>query len=434
MKVGIVGVGYVGLVSGACFSDFGHHVVCLDKDDSKIQELNSGNIPIFEPGLYDVVKRNIDANRLKFSTDLALHIKEFDVIFVAVGTPARREDGNADMSSIFEVVNEIKDYISYDQLIVIKSTVPVGTNRIIYNMLNDRGDISKYNVASNPEFLREGSAIEDFMKPDRVVIGVRDERSKDIMMSVYKSLFLRDFPIVFTDPQSAETIKYASNAFLATKVSFINEISFFCEKVEADIKEVSKGLGLDKRIGNKFLHAGPGYGGSCFPKDTAALVSMGLENKAPLTIVEATINANQLTKKRMIDKIRKVYNGALYDKVITVLGITFKPNTDDVRDAPSLTIIPALQRDGAKIRAYDPQGKKEACKLISDIDWFEDAYSAAAGSDMILILTEWNEFRALNLKKISSLMKNSKLVDLRNIYSKKEALDCGFDLYVGIGR
>ncbi len=434
MKLGIIGTGYVGLVSGACFSDFGHDVICIDKDEKKIKGLINGIIPIYEPGLEALVKKNMASGRLKFSSGFDRRLDKCDIIFIAVGTPFDSTNNQADLSSVFEVVDEIRKKMFFQKLLVLKSTVPVGTNRIITNILNEKNN-NGVEVVSNPEFLREGSALEDFMKPDRVIIGANSTGSKDLMREVYKPLYLRDFPIIFTDPESAEIIKYASNAFLATKITFINEIASLCEKAGGDIKEVAKGMGLDARIGSKFLHAGPGYGGSCLPKDTKALAKIGDIFGAPQKITETVIKVNNDIKLRMFDKIRKSAGETLDEKIICILGVTFKPETNDMREAPSLTIIPKIIEAGAIVRVVDPQGHKQGKRILGKkVDWYDSPYEAAQGADMIVILTEWNEFRMLNLASLRTVMRTTSFVDLRNIYSKKEILDIGFESYVAIGR
>ena len=433
MKIAVIGVGYVGLVSGACFSDFGHDVICIDKDTKKIEKLRKGVSPIYEPGLDEIIERNTKSKRLSFESNISSSIKDVEVIFVAVGTPTRRESGNADLTSLIEVFSEIKSLVEHNQTIVIKSTVPVGTNKKTHNLINKEGG-AKFDVVSNPEFLREGSAIEDFMKPDRVVIGLRGKNAKKIMAEVYKPLYLRDFPIVYTDPESAELIKYASNGFLALKISYINEIAALCESVDANVKEVANGMGLDGRIGRKFLHAGPGYGGSCFPKDTLALASIGEEAGVQQSIIKTVIDVNTKTKLRMIDKINDICDGRIRKKVITFLGVTFKPNTDDMREAPSLTIIPPLVSRGAIVNVVDPKGKHEGKQLLPNIKWFDDPYKAVRNADLIVILTEWNEFRALDLHRIANLMRTPIMADLRNIYSEKEVINSGFTKYTSVGR
>ncbi len=434
MKIAMIGTGYVGLVSGVCFSDFGHEVVCVDKDQRKIDMLERGEVPIFEPGLDALMAKNVDAGRLSFTLDLAQAIDGADAVFIAVGTPTRRGDGHADLTYVMAAAQEIataaKDYV----VIVTKSTVPVGTNRKVREVVAAANPALNFDVASNPEFLREGAAIEDFMKPDRVVVGVETDRAAAVMSDIYRPLYLRDFPIVTTDLESAEMIKYAANAFLATKITFINEIAALCEKVGADVKQVSKGMGMDNRIGNKFLHAGPGYGGSCFPKDTKALARIGQEHASPMHITEAVIAVNEDIKRRMIEKLQNLCNGSFNGKTVAVLGVTFKPNTDDMRDAPSLTIVPALVGGGAKVRVCDPQGQHEGEALLPGVTWHSDAYEAAKDVDLIVILTEWNEFRALDLKRLAGNQGRVSMADLRNIYDAEVAKDAGFAAYDSIGR
>ncbi len=435
MKITIVGTGYVGLVSGACLSDFGHQVVCVDKNLERIQDLKKGIIPIYEPGLDILVKKNVKSRRLTFTDNIDDSLRSSEVVFIAVGTPSRRGDGGADLSYVHEAAQEIAKISDNYILFVTKSTVPVGSNRDLIKVIEKANPELKFDVASNPEFLREGSAIDDFMRPDRVVVGVESERAKELMLEVYKPLYLRDFPIMFTSLESAETIKYASNAFLATKITFINEIAQLCENSGADIKEVSKGMGLDERIGNKFLHAGPGYGGSCFPKDTKALVETGKEFKSEMELTKTVIKVNENIKKRMVNKIVSSLEDSVKDKKITILGVTFKPNTDDMREAPSTVILPALIKKGAILKIVDPQGYREGNEIFGkDVEWLSDIYEAVKDSELIVILTEWNQFRALNLLKISKLMKKPRLVDLRNIYSEEEALSSGFIFYDSVGR
>ena len=372
MKIAVIGAGYVGLVSGICFSDFGHDVVCVDKDQEKIDQLNQGQIPIYEPGLADLLQKNVDSGRLSFSTSLSLAMVDADAIFIAVGTPSRRGDGAADLSYVRNAVIEAASIAKKYILFITKSTVPVGTNRDLKQLIADENPSLEFDIASNPEFLREGSAIEDFQKPDRIIVGVESEKAKKIISEIYQPLYLRDFPILFTSLESSEIIKYASNAFLATKISFINEVAALCEKTGGDIKDVSQGMGLDGRIGNKFLHAGPGYGGSCFPKDTSALVETGKIFDVEMSITKSVINSNERTKFRMIKKIRNLAGGELSNKLITILGVTFKPNTDDMRDAPSLVIVPALRDSGAKIRIVDPQGYREGSILLEGAEWHDE--------------------------------------------------------------
>ncbi|WP_444666946.1 UDP-glucose dehydrogenase family protein [Cereibacter changlensis] len=434
MKIAMIGTGYVGLVSGVCFSDFGHEVICVDKDPAKIEKLTNGQVPIFEPGLEALMVKNVAAGRLSFTLDLAAAVDGADAVFIAVGTPTRRGDGHADLTYVMAAAAEIGRALTGYAVVVTKSTVPIGTNRKVQAVVAEANPSAEFDVASNPEFLREGAAIDDFMRPDRVVVGVESERAKKVMADIYRPLFLRDFPVVYTGLESAEMIKYAANAFLATKITFINEIAALSERVGADIKAVSKGIGLDGRIGNKFLHAGPGYGGSCFPKDTKALARMGQEHAVPMQITETVIKVNDEIKRRMIDKITDLCDGSVYDKTVAVLGVTFKPNTDDMRDAPSLTIVPALVGMGAKVRVVDPEGLREGKALLPGVTWMDDAYAATEGASVMVILTEWNEFRALDLERIAGGMISPKMADLRNIYSEKEATEAGFDGYVGVGR
>ncbi|MEH6775272.1 MAG: UDP-glucose/GDP-mannose dehydrogenase family protein [Cereibacter changlensis] len=434
MKIAMIGTGYVGLVSGVCFSDFGHEVICVDKDPAKIEKLTNGQVPIFEPGLEALMVKNVAAGRLSFTLDLAAAVDGADAVFIAVGTPTRRGDGHADLTYVMAAAAEIGRALTGYAVVVTKSTVPIGTNRKVQAVVAEANPAAEFDVASNPEFLREGAAIDDFMRPDRVVVGVESERAKKVMADIYRPLFLRDFPVVYTGLESAEMIKYAANAFLATKITFINEIAALSERVGADIKAVSKGIGLDGRIGNKFLHAGPGYGGSCFPKDTKALARMGQEHAVPMQITETVIKVNDEIKRRMIDKITDLCDGSVNDKTVAVLGVTFKPNTDDMRDAPSLTIVPALVGMGAKVRVVDPEGLREGKALLPGVTWMDDAYAATEGASVMVILTEWNEFRALDLERIAGGMISPKMADLRNIYSEKEATEAGFDGYVGVGR
>ncbi|WP_322892347.1 MULTISPECIES: UDP-glucose/GDP-mannose dehydrogenase family protein [unclassified Yoonia] len=434
MKIAMIGTGYVGLVSGVCFSDFGHDVVCVDKLPAKVAMLERGEVPIYEPGLDAVLARNVAAGRLTFTTDLAAAVDGADAVFIAVGTPTRRGDGHADLTYVMAAAADIARALTGYAVVVTKSTVPVGTNRKVADVIRQTRPDAEFDVASNPEFLREGAAIDDFMKPDRVVVGVESDRAQQVLGDVYRPLFLRDFPIVFTDLESAEMIKYAANAFLATKISFINEIAALCERVGADVKSVAKGMGLDGRIGNKFLHAGPGYGGSCFPKDTSALARIGQEHGVPQRITETVIAVNDLTKRRMIDKVMDICGGSVNGKVIAVLGVTFKPETDDMRDAPSLTVIPALVGGGAKVRVVDPHGRKEGEALLPGVTWAVDPYEAAQGADCLLILTEWNQFRALDLKRLADGMTNARMADLRNIYDRDDVLAAGFVDYDGVGR
>jgi UDPglucose 6-dehydrogenase len=431
MRVAMIGSGYVGLVSGACFSEFGHHVVCVDKDAGKIDALKAGRIPIFEPGLEDVVAANVRAGRLTFSTDLKNSIPDADAVFIAVGTPSRRGDGHADLAYVFQAAEEIAAALSGYTVVVTKSTVPVGTGQAVEQTIRRLRPDAEFDVASNPEFLREGSAIEDFRRPDRVVCGTDSERARNVMRQLYRPLFLNETPILFTTRESSELIKYAANAFLATKITFINEMADICEKVGANVQDIARGIGLDGRIGSKFLHAGPGYGGSCFPKDTLALMRTAEEVGAPSKIVTAVTVANDARKMRMAEKIEDAFGG-VRGKRIAVLGLTFKPNTDDMRDSPSLVILPWLKGHGADIRAYDPEGMKEAAKHL-DITMCDDAYQALDGADGVVILTEWNEFRALDLDRAKKLLKRPLMVDLRNIYKAQEMEEEGF-AYYSVGR
>ncbi len=434
MKIAMIGTGYVGLVSGVCFSDFGHDVICVDKDPRKIAQLEQGIVPIYEPGLDDLMAKNVNAGRLSFTVDLHAAVDGADAIFIAVGTPTRRGDGHADLTYVMAAAAEIADAMTGYAVIVTKSTVPVGTNRQVKQIIAKANPKADFDVASNPEFLREGAAIDDFMRPDRVVVGVQNERAAEVMAAIYRPLSLREFSIMSTDLESAEMIKYAANAFLAMKITFINEIAALCERTGADVKMVSKGMGLDNRIGSKFLHAGPGYGGSCFPKDTQALARMGQDHSSPMQLTETVIKVNDEVKRRMVDKVVDICGGSVNGKTIAVLGVTFKPNTDDMRDSPSLTIIPSLVGNGAKVRVVDPQGKREGEALLPGVSWFDDAYKAAQNADAVVILTEWNEFRALDLKRMAKRMATPTMADLRNIYTPKDAKRAGFDAYVSIGR
>ena len=434
MKIAMVGTGYVGLVSGVCFSDFGYDVVCVDKDAAKVARLEAGEVPIFEPGLDNVMGRNVAAGRLRFTTDLAAAVDGADAVFIAVGTPTRRGDGHADLTYVLAAAEEVAAALTGYAVVVTKSTVPVGTNRKVRAILEQVRPELGLDVASNPEFLREGSAVDDFMRPDRVVVGTESDRAAAVMAEIYRPLFLREFPVVQTDIESAEMIKYAANAFLATKISFINEIAALCERTGGDIKQVAKGMGLDGRIGNKFLHAGPGYGGSCFPKDTSALARIGQEHGMPMRITEAVITVNDGVKRRMIDKVLDLCGGSVNGKAVAVLGVTFKPNTDDMRDAPALTIVPALIGGGAGVRVVDPQGRREGETLLPGVEWMDDPYRAAAEADLVLILTEWNEFRALDLARLAGVMTTPRMADLRNVYERADVLAAGFEAYEAVGR
>lgn len=434
MRIAMIGTGYVGLVSGVCLSDFGHQVVCVDKDPAKIARLKGGEVPIYEPGLQDLMARNVAAGRLSFTTELASAVDGAEAVFIAVGTPSRRGDGHADLTFVMAAAEDIARALTGPAVIVTKSTVPVGTNRRVAEVMRAANPAADFDVASNPEFLREGAAIDDFMRPDRVVVGVESERARAVMGAIYRPLYLRQFPVVYTGLESAEMIKYAANAFLATKISFINEIAALCERVGADVKAVATGIGMDGRIGSKFLHAGPGYGGSCFPKDTAALARIGQDHGLPMRITETVMAVNDTVKRRMVDKIAEACGDRLNGRVIAVLGVTFKPNTDDMREAPSLTIIPALVGNGARVRVVDPQGRREGEALLPGVQWLDDPYAAAAGADALVILTEWNEFRALDLPRLARGMSTPVLVDLRNIYDRGGATAAGFTTYVGVGR
>ncbi len=433
MRIAMIGTGYVGLVSGACFSEFGVDVVCVDKDAAKIDKLHQGIMPIFEPGLEDLVAKNVKSGSLTFTTELTSSVKNADAVFIAVGTPTRRGGGHADLSYVYAAAKEIAEAMDGYTVVVTKSTVPVGTGVEVERIIREARPDADFDVVSNPEFLREGAAINDFMRPDRVVIGTSSERARDVMTQVYRPLHLIETPILFTKRQTAELIKYAGNTFLATKITFINEIADLCEKVGADVQDVAKGIGLDGRIGSKFLHAGPGYGGSCFPKDTLALVHTAQDVGSPLRIIEAVVEVNEKRKKSMAGRVIEACGGSLEGKTVAVLGVTFKPNTDDMRDSPSLDILPALQQGGATVRAYDPEGMAEAKEILENIEWCEDPYQTMEAADVLVIITEWNSFRALDLNRIKSLLKTPILVDLRNIYIPEEMLQAGFD-YHSVGR
>ena len=433
MKIAVIGSGYVGLVSGACFSEFGFEVVCVDQDANKIAQLNQGRIPIYEPELDTLVKNNFARQRLSFTTDLSAAMHGAAAVFIAVGTPSRRGDGYADLSYVYaaakSIAHEIRDYT----VIVTKSTVPVGTGREVEQIIRATNPSAEFDMVSNPEFLREGSAIGDFMRPDRVVIGCESERARDVMRQLYRPLFLIETPILFTNLETSELIKYASNAFLAMKISYINQVSDLCDKVGADVHDVARGIGLDGRIGPKFLHPGPGYGGSCFPKDTLALVKTARDANAPISLIEATVEFNDSRKRQMVERIAAALGGSVAGKTVAALGLTFKPNTDDMRDAPSLVILPELLKRGAKVQAHDPVGVEEAKKLMPGLRYCEDAYDAIAGADVLVILTEWNSYRALDLKRIKTLMKVANIVDLRNIYWPDEVAELGYR-YTSLGR
>ena len=429
----MVGAGYVGLVSGACFSEFGADVVCVDNDEAKIERLARGEISIYEPGLEDLVRANVGSGRLTFTADMRSCVAEAEAVFIAVGTPARRGDGHADLSYVYAAARDIADAITGYTVVVTKSTVPVGTGREVARIIGERNGDADFDVCSNPEFLREGSAINDFMRPDRIIVGAETMRARDVMRRLYSPLFLIETPVLFTSLETAELIKYACNSFLATKITFINAMADLCEKVGADVHDVARGIGLDGRIGRKFLHPGPGYGGSCFPKDTASLVRTAREHGAPLTIVETVIEANRSRKLAMIDKIIDVCGGSVAGKTIAVLGVTFKPNTDDMRDAPALVILPALIEAGARLKAYDPEGMANARSEIDGVEWCDDAYSVMAEADALVILTEWNAFRALDLERVKQLMAAPVMIDLRNVYDPESMAKAGFR-YVCVGR
>jgi UDPglucose 6-dehydrogenase len=433
MRIAMIGTGYVGLVSGACFSDFGHIVTCIDSDAAKIKQLRSGSLPIFEPGLDALVANNVDAGRLSFTTESAAAIRAADAIFLAVGTPSRRGDGFADLSYVHDAARGIAPEIEGYTVVAIKSTVPVGTNDEVDAIIRKLRPDADFAVVSNPEFLREGAAIEDFKRPDRIVIGTEDERARRVMRELYRPLFINETPILFTGRRSAELIKYASNAFLATKITFINEMADLCEKCGADVQEVARGMGLDRRIAGKFLHAGPGFGGSCFPKDIAALAAIGQRHGVPTEIVATVMAVNDARKRAMSAKVVAACGGSLHGKTIAVLGLTFKPNTDDMREAPSLVIVPALEAQGARVRAYDPHGMEEARKLMPGLETAADPYACIEGADAMLILTEWDQFRALDLDRVKTALRNPVIIDLRNIYRPAETAAKGFT-YVSVGR
>jgi UDPglucose 6-dehydrogenase len=433
MRVVIIGTGYVGLVSGACFSEFGVEVTCVDTDAAKIEALRAGRIPIYEPGLDDLVARNAAAGRLKFATATHEAVPGAEAVFIAVGTPSRRGDGYADLSYVYQAARDIARAIEGYAVIVTKSTVPVGTGREVERIIRELRPAADFDVASNPEFLREGSAINDFMRPDRVVVGTESERAREVMRALYRPLFLIETPVLFTGRETAELVKYASNAFLATKITFINEIADLCERVGADVHDVARGIGLDGRIGRKFLHPGPGYGGSCFPKDTAALIRTARDYGAPLKIVETVAAANDERKRAMAARIVEALGGSARDRTVAILGVTFKPNTDDMRESPSLIIVPALVGAGARVRAFDPAGMEEAKRHLAGVTWCDDGYAAVEGADACVILTEWNQFRALDLARVKRLMRSPVMVDLRNVYEPAQMRAAGFR-YTCIGR
>jgi UDPglucose 6-dehydrogenase len=432
MRIAMIGTGYVGLVSGACFADFGHRVACVDKDASKIDGLNGGVMPIWEPGLEALVKSNAERGRLTFTTDLPEAVKQAEAVFIAVGTPARRGDGHADLTFVFEAVRELAKVIRPGTVVVTKSTVPVGTGDRIEEILREEG-VSGVSVASNPEFLREGAAIADFKHPDRIVVGAEDERGQEVLKEIYRPLFLNRAPILITGRRTAELTKYAANAFLAVKISFINEIADLCEAVDADVQDVARGIGLDNRIGAKFLHAGPGYGGSCFPKDTLALLQTADKFGADQRIVRTTVQVNDERKEKMVERVVRALGGSVSGKRVGVLGLAFKPNTDDMRDAPSIPLVNGLVQRGASVSAFDPVAREQATKIFKDIEFATDAYAAADGADALVIVTEWDEFRALDLERIAGSLRGKTLVDLRNVYDRTEAEEVGLT-YFGVGR
>ena len=433
MKITMIGAGYVGLVSGVCFADFGHDVVCIDKDAGKIEALLAGRIPIFEPGLEQLVADNVKDGRLNFTTDLATSVSESEVIFIAVGTPSRRGDGHADLSYVYDAAREIAAHVTGFTVIVTKSTVPVGTGDEVERIMRETNPEADIAVVSNPEFLREGAAIDDFKRPDRIVIGLNDERARGVMTEVYRPLYLNQSPLLFTTRRTSELIKYAGNAFLAMKITFINEMADLCEKVGANVQEVARGIGLDGRIGGKFLHAGPGYGGSCFPKDTLALVKTAQDHDSPVRLIETVVSVNDNRKRAMGRKVIAAAGGDVRGKKVAVLGLTFKPNTDDMRDSPAIAVIQALTDAGAIVTGYDPEGMENAKHVIDGITYADNPYKAAEGADALVIVTEWNEFRALNLDRLKVLMNTPLLVDLRNIYQSGEVTKHGFS-YTSVGR
>lgn len=434
MRLGIIGTGYVGLVSGTCLAEFGNSVICLDKDKKKIEALEKGKIPIYEPGLDELVAKNVKEKRLSFTTDIKKAVSGMDAVFIAVGTPtSRRGDGYADLTYVYEAAREIAPFLSQYTVIVDKSTVPVGTAKQVKRIIKETHKKAKFDVVSNPEFLREGAAIDDFMRPDRVVIGVENKKAEKVMREIYKPLYLIETPMVVTTPQTAELIKYASNAFLATKISFINEIANLCESIDGNVIDLAKGMGLDKRIGGKFLHPGPGYGGSCFPKDTHALTRIAQEHGAPSRIVETVIEVNSAQKARMVKKIKQALQGEESGKTLGVLGLAFKPETDDMREAQSVSILSALIEKGARVKAHDPQAMKLAKEIMPEIQCVDDPYETAKRADCLILMTEWNEYRSLDFQKLKKLMKKPVFVDLRNVYEPKALKDAGFEYY-GVGR
>jgi UDPglucose 6-dehydrogenase len=433
MRLAIIGTGYVGLVSGACFSEFGHEVTCVDINEATIAKLKEGEIPIFEPGLDELVKRNSRFGRLKFTSDIKEGVRDVDAVFIAVGTPSRRGDGHADLSYVYAAAQQVAESITRPCLMVTKSTVPVGTAKHVAAIVAKARPDMTIDVASNPEFLREGSAIEDFMRPDRVVCGTSSESAQAVLRDIYRPLSLREVPILFVETETSEMIKYAANAFLAIKITFINEIADLCEKTGANVQNVARGIGMDNRIGGKFLHAGPGYGGSCFPKDTTALLKTAEDHESPMQIVKATVDVNNQRKRMMGRRVITAAGGSVADKKIALLGLTFKPNTDDMRDSPSIDIVRVLQDNGARVSAFDPEGRHQAEKMLENVEFAEDAYDAMEDADVLVLVTEWNEFRALDLERVKRLLKSPTIVDLRNIYRPDQMEAAGF-AYTSIGR
>ncbi|HYG48117.1 MAG TPA: UDP-glucose/GDP-mannose dehydrogenase family protein [Allosphingosinicella sp.] len=433
MRIAMVGTGYVGLVSGACFSDFGHDVTCVDKDERKIEALRRGTMPIFEPGLDKLVERNVRGGRLSFTTDLEQGVAEAEAVFIAVGTPSRRGDGHADLSYVFGAAEEIARALRGPAVVVTKSTVPVGTGDEVERIIRETAPEARAWIVSNPEFLREGAAIEDFKRPDRIVVGTDDPEAAELMREIYRPLYLNKAPILFTGRRTAELIKYAANAFLATKITFINELADLCEIVGGNIQDVARGIGLDNRIGPKFLHAGPGYGGSCFPKDTLALLKTAEDHQAPLRIIESVVKVNEARKRAMGRKVVQALGGEARGRTVALLGLTFKPNTDDMRDAPSLSIVQALQDAGAHVRGYDPEGMEQARPMMPDVEFFDSPYLAAAGADAVVLVTEWDVLRALDLERLARAMAQPVFVDLRSVYPPEEVEEAGLRWF-GVGR
>ena len=433
MKIAMIGSGYVGLVSGVCFADFGHQVTCVDKDEVKIGSLKDGRVPIFEPGLEELIHRNVMEGRLTFSTDIAAAVGDNDIVFIAVGTPSRRGDGHADLTYVYAAAHEIAQFVNGFTVVVMKSTVPVGTGDEVERIIRETNPDADVVVVSNPEFLREGAAIDDFKRPDRIVIGIEDERARAPMTEVYRPLYLNQSPLIFTSRRTSELIKYAANAFLAMKITFINEIADLCEKVGANVQEVSRGIGLDGRIGTKFLHAGPGYGGSCFPKDTLALVRTAQEYESPLRLIETTVSVNDNRRRAMVRKIVNALGSDVRGKTVALLGLAFKPNTDDMRESPAIAIVQGLQDAGARVRGFDPEAMTYARRILDGIELAANEYEAAQGADALVIVTEWNQFRALDFARLKTVMRTPVLVDLRNIYRKDEISRLGF-AYTGVGQ